>query len=57
MITSGQCQPVHSVLERGSDQDVLELKELVKKDKEIAIMVYECSKHSDIYGYPKLLLP
>ncbi|WP_028575349.1 hypothetical protein [Desulfonatronovibrio hydrogenovorans] len=45
---------IHSVLERGSDQDILELKELVKIDRELAMMVYECCKHSDVYALPKL---
>lgn len=45
---------VHSVFERGSDQDILELKELVKHDHKLAMMVYECCDHSDVYAIPGL---
>ncbi|MFW5983320.1 MAG: hypothetical protein ACOCQ4_02375 [bacterium] len=45
---------VHSVFERGSDQDILELKELVRQDYELAMMVYKCCDHSDVYAIPEL---
>lgn len=47
---------VHSVLERGTDRDVLELKELVKKDKDLAMLVYESCRHSDVYALPQLFM-
>ncbi len=45
---------IHSVFERGSDQDILALKELVKQDRELAMIVYECCKHSEVYAIPGL---
>ncbi|MFW6275384.1 MAG: hypothetical protein ACOC2M_01980 [bacterium] len=45
---------IHSIFERGFDQDILELKELVKQDKELAMLVYECCKHSNVYAIPDL---
>jgi hypothetical protein len=47
---------IHSVLERGSDKDILELKNLVMHNKKIALLVYDCCQYSEVYALPWLFM-